>query len=153
MLSFHKSTLSVYEVEFPPIKEIVSFLLDFKKHYTKKRSLLLPNFHLHIEIHAFFKTRVAFSFLTSQITDEFITSLHTPTYQHNNHSWQAGRAQHGSCSTLPVIIMISADCWLLWCLRLSSIRRTLCVWAVLIVLTLCPPPPPFLLHTLNGGEA
>lgn len=62
-----------------------------------------------------------------------------PTYQHNNHSWQAGRAQHGSCSALRVIIMISADCWLLWCLRLSSIQCTLCVWALLIVLTLCPP--------------
>lgn len=87
----------------------------------------------------FFLTTVAFSFLTSQITDKFITSLHMPTYQHNNHSWRAGRAQRGSCSALRVIIMISADCWLLWCLRLSSIQCTLCVWAALIVLTLWPP--------------
>ncbi len=49
---------------------------------------------------------------------------------------------------LYVIIMISADCWLLWCLHLSSIQPMLCVWAVLIVLMLTPPSS----CLPNGGE-
>lgn len=84
-------------------------------------------------------------FFTFQIVAEFIASLRMLVHVHNKSSWQEGRAQHGSCSSLYVIIMISADCWLLWCLHLSSIQPMLCVWAVLIVLMLTPPP--------NGGEA
>lgn len=49
-------------------------------------------------------------FFTFQIVAECIASLHMLAHVHNKSSWQGGRAQHGSCSTLYVIIMISADC-------------------------------------------
>lgn len=41
-------------------------------------------------------------------------------------------------SLLHVAVVTSADCWLLWCLHLSSIRPMLGIWPGLIVLTVTP---------------
>lgn len=148
MLSLHKSTLSIYKVEFSlNLPKIVSLLLDFKKHYSKKRSHLLPNFHLHIKIHAFilfFKQESHFLFLPLKLRTNLLLLF---ACQPINTITILGKLGEHSMDLVALSVWLSwsvliADCYGVCASRLFSAR---CVFGHCWLCWRCAPlssPPP-----------